>query len=55
MVSHDELLQNGFTVPSVKAAAKGCIYCWVCWFVCFKMTHSNNFARALRCTYVPED
>lgn len=40
---------------SLKAAAKGCICCWVCWFVCFQVTHSNNFARALRCRYVPEN
>lgn len=31
---------------SLKAAAKGCVYCWVCWFVCFKMTHSNNFCKS---------
>lgn len=31
---------------SLKAAAKGCVYCWVCWFVCFKMTHSNNFCES---------
>lgn len=42
-------------LQSLKAAAKGYIYCWVCWFACFKMTHSNDFARALRWRYVPQN
>lgn len=40
--------------PSLKAAARGWICCSVSQFPCFKVTHSKNFARALRWRYVPQ-
>lgn len=40
--------------PSLKASAKACICCSVFQFPCFKVTHSKNFARALRWRCVPQ-